>query len=56
MWSQTAFFVALAKAIYSASTKEVVTVVCFFEDQEMKPSAISKINLPTKWQSLESWA
>ena len=30
--SQTAFFVALAEAIYSASTKDVVTVGHFFED------------------------
>jgi len=46
--SQTASFIVLAEAIYSASTEEVVMVDCFFEDQETEPPVMSKINLPTK--------
>jgi len=53
--SQTAFFVVLTKAIYSASTEEIVMVGCFFEDQETEFLAMSKMNPPTKWQSLGSW-
>jgi len=47
-------YVKLAKTIYSASTKEVVTVGCFFEDQETESLAMSKINSLTKQQSSRS--
>jgi len=34
--SHMASLVALDNAMYSASTKEVATVACFFEDQEIE--------------------
>jgi len=37
--------VVLDDAIYLASTKEVVTVACFFEDQEIELPTISKTKL-----------
>jgi len=43
--SHMAFLVALDDTIYSASTEEMVTVTCFFEDQEIELPAISKTKL-----------
>jgi len=40
--SHMASLVALDDAIYSASTEEMATVACFFEDQEIELPAISK--------------
>jgi len=40
--SHMASLVALDDAMYSASTREVATVACFFEDQEIELPAISK--------------
>ena len=40
--SHTASLVAFAEAMYSASTEEVVTVGCFFEDQVTELPATSK--------------
>ena len=40
--SYMASLVALDDAIYSASTEEMATVACFFEDQEIELPAISK--------------
>jgi len=48
MQSQTASFITLAEAIYSASTEKVVIVGCIFEDQEIEPLEISKMNPPTE--------
>jgi len=56
MWSQIASFITLAKTIYSTSTKEVVTVGCFFEEEETESLSMSKINSLTKQQSSRSWA
>jgi len=39
-----ASLVAVADAMYSASTDEVATVLCFFDDQDMHPSATSNTN------------
>jgi len=36
--------VAFADAMYSASTEEVATIVCFLEDQAIELSAILNIN------------
>jgi len=49
--SYMASLVALDDAMYSASAKEVVTVACFFEDQEIELPAISKTKLLVKQQS-----
>ena len=49
--SHMASLVALDDAIYSASTEEMATVACFFEDQEIELPAISKTKLLVKQQS-----
>jgi len=46
------FFVTFTKAIYSASTKEVTTDICFFEDYEIHPPVTSKTKPPTKCLAL----
>jgi len=46
-----ASLVAVADATYSASTNEVTTVLCFFDDQNMHPPAISNANPLTEHQS-----
>jgi len=43
--SHIASLVAFADAMYSASTKEVTTVVCFLEDQAIELLATSNIKL-----------
>ena len=52
--SQMAFLVALAKAIYSASTEKVAMVACFLEDQEIELPATSKIKPLVNLQSSQS--
>ena len=49
-----AFLVALDNAMYLASTKEVATVACFFEDQEIELPAKPKTK-PLVEQQL-SWS
>ena len=43
--SQIAFLVAVANAIYSASTNEVATVACFFKDYDTDSPSTSKMRL-----------
>jgi len=38
-----AFLVTVANTIYSASTNEVATVVCFFKDYDTDSPSISKM-------------
>ena len=49
-----ASLVALAKAIYSASTEKVAMVACFLEDQEIELPATSKIKPLVDLQSSQS--
>ena len=46
--SQMASFVAFMEAMYSALMVESATVGCFFDDQEMVPPAMSKMNPATE--------
>jgi len=46
-----ASLVAVADAMYSASTDEVATVLCFFDNQDIHPPATSNANPLTEHRS-----
>lgn len=54
--SQTASFVTLANTTYSASTIDIATIACFFDDYEIDPPAILNIYLLIDFLESRSWA